>query len=177
MLRAGSGSLASMPNRTLPLPLFVLVFAAETLASLWCLSRLPFDTFIGVGDYELGRMLYWLPLMGLAIVFVSTFRAKFQVLKAGQNWRQRLLHFAAMAALAFGVEALTSIGYWWHSPHSYRVRALYESVWYWHRVPRQSDYGWPSFPRYFVDHLMPWTAIILIELSAWYLKTSKARLH
>jgi hypothetical protein len=163
-----------MPNRTIPLSLFVLVLAAEMLASLWRLLRLPTDTYIGVADYELGRMLYWLPLVGLAIVFVSTFESKFQALKAREYTRQRLLRFAAMAALAFCVEALTSFGYWWHSPHSHRVRALYESVWYWHRVPRQSDYGWPSFAGYFMDHLMPWTAVILLGLGAWYLKTRKA---
>ena len=106
--------------------LFVLALAAEMLASLWRLLTLPTDTYIGVGNYELGRMLYWLPLIGLALVFVSIFEAKFQTLQSNEKTRRLFLHFVAVAALAFCVEALTSLGYWWRSPHSGPVRALYE---------------------------------------------------
>ena len=163
-----------MPNRTILLRLFVLVLAAEVLASLWRLLTLPTDTYIGVGNYELGRMLYWLPLIGLAVVLVSTFEAKFQMLRATQNTRLLFLHFVALAALALCAETLTSVGYWWHSPYSGPVRALYESAWYWERVPRPSDYGWRSFAGYFVDHLRPWTAVMIFGLGAWYLRTKKA---
>jgi hypothetical protein len=131
-----------MPNRTILLRLLVLALAAEMLASLWRLLTFPSDTYIGVGNYELGRMLYWLPLIGLALVFVSSFEAKFLMLQASEKTRKLFLHFVALAALALCVEALTSFGYWWHSSHSGPVRALYESVWYWERVPRPSDYGW-----------------------------------
>ena len=108
----------------------------EVLTSLWVLLTLPTDTYIGVGNYELGRMLYLLPLIGLAVVFLSTLEAKFQTLKSRQNNRELFLHFVALATLALCVETLTSLGYWWHSPYSEPVRALYESVWYWGRVPR-----------------------------------------
>jgi hypothetical protein len=163
-----------MPNRTILLRLLVLALAAEMLASLWRLLTFPSDTYIGVGNYELGRMLYWLPLIGLALVFVSSFEAKFQMLQASEKTRKLFLHFVALAALALCVETLTSLGYWWRSPHSGPVRALYESVWYWERVPRPSDYGWRSFAGYFVDHLKPWTAVMLFGLGAWYLRTKKA---
>jgi len=161
-------------NKALTKKLFVLALAAEMLASLWRLLTLPTDTDIGVGNYELGRMLYWLPLIGLGLVFVSTFEAKFQMLQSTEKTRKRFLHFVALAALAFCMEALTSLGYWWCSPHSGPVRALYESVWYWERVPRPSDYGWRSFAGYFVDHLRPWTAVMIFGLGAWYLRTKKA---
>lgn len=161
-------------NKALTKKLFVLALAAEMLASLWRLLRLPTDTYIGVGNYELGRMLYWLPLIGLGLVFVSIFEAKFQTLQSNEKTRRLFLHFVAVAALAFCVEALTSLGYWWRSPLSGSVRTLYESVWYWERVPRPSDYGWRSFPGYFVDHLRPWTAVMIFGLGAWYLRTKKA---
>jgi|SRR5882724_8598351 len=89
-----------MPNRTILLRVFVLVLAAEVLASLWRLLTLPTDTYIGVGNYELGRVLYWLPLIGLAVVFVATFEAKFQMLKARQNTRLLFLHFVALGRVA-----------------------------------------------------------------------------
>lgn len=82
--------------------------------------------------------------------------------------------FLALAALALCLETLTSFGYWCHSPYSEPVRALYESVWYWRRVPRPSDYGWFSLAGYFVDRLKPWTAVMLLGLGAWYLRTKKA---
>jgi len=163
-----------MPNRTILLRFFVPAIAAEVLASLWRLLTLPTDTFIGVGNYELGRMLYWLPLIGSALVFVSTFEAKFQMLQSRERTHKPFLHFVALAALALCVEALTSLGYWWHSPHSETVRALYESGWYWRRVPRPSDYGWRSFGGYFVDHLKPWTAVMILGLGAGYLSTKRA---
>src|SRR5947208_14297739 len=100
------------------------------LASLWRLLTLPTDTYIGVGNYELGRMLYWLPLIGLGLVFVSTFEAKFQMLQSTEKTRKRFLHFVALAAVAFCMEALISLGYWWCSPHSGPVRALYERLRY-----------------------------------------------
>jgi hypothetical protein len=84
-----------MPNRTILLRLFVLVLAAEVLASLWRLLTLPTDTYIGVGNYELGRMLYWLPLIGLAVLLVSTLEAKFQMFQARQNTRLLFLYFVA----------------------------------------------------------------------------------
>jgi len=161
-------------NKALTKKLFVLALAAEMLASLWRMLTLPTDTYIGVGNYELGRMLYWLPLICLAVVFVATFEAKFQMLNASQNTRLLFLHFVVLAALALCVETLTSLGYWWHSPYSGPVRVLYESDWYWERVPRPSDHGWPSFAGYFVGHLKPWTAVMLFGLGAWYLKTKKA---
>jgi hypothetical protein len=119
-------------------------------------------------------MLYWLPLIGLALFFVSTFEAKFQMLQSSKKTRKPFLHFVGLAALAFCVEALTSLGYWWRSPHSGPVRALYGSVWYWERVPRPSDYGWRSFATYSVDHHRPWTAVMIFGLGAWYLRAEKA---
>src|SRR5215470_16914112 len=48
------------------------------------------------------------------------------------------------AVLAVAVEFLTLVSYW-KSASSVHVRELYESTWYWNRVPRPSDIGWPSF--------------------------------
>lgn len=64
-----------MPNRIVLLRVFALAFAAEIVASVWLLLRSPADgptlIYKGFPDYELGRIFYWLPLMVLAIIFLS----------------------------------------------------------------------------------------------------------
>ena len=166
-----------MPNRIVLLRVFALAFAAEIVASLWLLLRSPADgptlIYKGFPDYELGRIFYWLPLMVLAIIFLSLLEVRLHAHSEdgkAASTRKPLTHFVAMLVSAFSAEALTSVGYW-HSYRSSGVRALYESVWYWHRVPRPSYYGWPSFLGYFVDHLIMWAVVVLAGMFAWYLRT------
>jgi hypothetical protein len=134
--------------------------------------------YSGFFDYEAWRAFCWIP-PAILIAFLYTLLEKRFALpndgRAPDNLS--MLRFLILWLISgLSLETLTSIGYW-KSPHSKGVRALYESVWYWHRVPRQSDYGWSSFRGYFVDHLIPWVVLFLIGLFAWYIWNRQRQLQ
>jgi hypothetical protein len=160
---------------------FSVAFFAEVGASLSLLLILPTDNPIelyhsGLFDYEAGRALFWVPLVVLAALFFSFLGQRF-LLRRDERRAQnpagsRLFVLASISGLI--VETLTSICYW-KSSYSKGVRAVYEGVWYWQRVPRKSDYGWPSFRGYFLDHLILWAVIFVIGSLVWLLWSRRRR--
>jgi hypothetical protein len=155
---------------------FLVVLFAEVGASLLLPLLGPTDSpieayYSGLFDYEAWRALCWIPtavLIALLYVFLEQRPGR----PTGSSGPARLFSLALVCGL--GVETLTSTCYW-KSPHSKGVRALYESVWYWHRVPRQTDYGWPSFRGYFLDHLILWGIIFIIGFVVRYLWSRRGR--
>ena len=139
--------------------------AAEVGSSLWLLLRFPSDgpinAYAGFLGYEAGRLVCWIPLAGFCSllclwlrrrsVFASS-RRKASIDESRGVGASFELILAFM--LGFAIETITSLCYW-ATPYSRGVRALYESAWYWDRVPRQNDYGWPSLKGYLFDHLIP----------------------
>jgi hypothetical protein len=155
----------------------VVLLVAEIGSSLWRLLRFPSDIYPGSLNYVGGRLLFWLPLVIIVNVLWSLIEKRFESSigqpNAEPGKRKQASQSAPLVlALGFAIETFTSIGYWM-TPYSRGVRALYESVWYWHRVPSQGDYGWPSFKGYFVDHLIPWVVFFLMGLSAWYVSSRR----
>jgi hypothetical protein len=152
-----------------------ILFMAEIGSSLWRLLRLPFDAHAGSLNYIAVRLLIWLPLVVLLgipwFLIERRFRSSTDQSKAEDGKPRRQPQSAVLLLLfgaGFAIETLTDLLYW-HSSFSTGLRTLYESVWYWHRVPAPNDYGWPSFRGYWLDHLTPWVVILLIGLSAWYI--------
>jgi hypothetical protein len=151
--------------------LLVTLFA-EIGASFWLLLVAPADgpteVYSGFLNYEAWRALCWIASIGLTSLLYSFLPQRIPFPEGGRavGKSNPLLFFISASALGFSIETLTSICYW-KSPHSRGVRALYQSIWYWHRVPRPNDYGLPSFKAYFVDHLIPWAIIFLAGLIAW----------
>jgi len=152
----------------------LLIGAAEVGSSFWLLSRAPVDGptyfYNGFPDYEIGRLVCWLPLTTLVgfLWFVLSRTSRFGVAKAIQGSDESrkygpYLDCILAFAIGFAIETFTSVCYWM-IPYSEGVRSLYESGWYWHRVPRQSDYGWPSFKGYFLARIIPWAVLFLMGL-------------
>lgn len=144
----------------------VLLIGAEGLASwsIWGLAptdtlRVWYPTFWA---FELGRLRYWMPVLALAgllwgLVWYGLHR------RIG-----RMLAWVLSGAVAVAVEMGTSTWYW-KSPASIYIRGLYESGWYWNRVPQAGDLGWPSFRGYMLAHLVRWAVVLALGLVAWYL--------
>jgi hypothetical protein len=108
--------------------------------------------------FEAGRLYYWIP------AFV-TFVAVWIVTRRSIRWRGRPFEAWIFAAtLGVGLEVLTSVLYW-RSNRSFDVRDLFQSPWYWGRVPRVGDLGWHSFPIYLYHHLIPWALVMLLGLT------------
>jgi hypothetical protein len=143
-----------------------LLIGAEGLASwsIWGLA--PTDTlrvwYPSFWAFELGRLRYWIPMLVLA------------ALLWGLGWSGlhrrigRVLSWVLSGAVAVATEIGTSIWYWKSSASVY-VRGLYESAWYWNRVPEASDLGWPSFRGYMLAHLVRWAVVLLLGWIAWRL--------
>jgi hypothetical protein len=157
---------------------FALLGAAEFGSSLWLLIDAPLDgpisTYAGVPDYEAGRFLCWLPLalLGGFVWFLLNRLLSRTVASPSKSERAHALALAAKLVFAcligFCVETLVSSCYW-GSSYSRGIRAFYQSVWYWNRVPLPADLGWPSFKAYFLDHLIPWGAIFVPGFVVWLL--------
>lgn len=161
--------------------LFTVLLAAEVGSSLWCLLTLPTDTYLGSLNYIGGRLLFWSLLIALFSVLWFLLGWRLGYLRHGpeaeRRVRRQLSHTVRVAVAfgtAFAVELMTTACYW-ASSLSTGVRALYQSVWYWHRVPRQSDYGWPSLRGYLVDHLVPWAVIFVTGLLIWFISSKRRR--
>lgn len=157
--------------------LFSVALLAEGGASLWLLLRSPFDGplesyYFSLFDYERGRALWWISFVALIVLIYALLQRRLRSLADKQALPNSSFLALLTGTLAIGliVETLTSICFW-KSPSSKGVRAMYESVWYWERVPRQSDYGWPSFRGYFLDHVIPWAVIFGIGLLVWFIGT------
>lgn len=162
---------------------FFILGGAEIGSSMWLVLRAPADgptnVYSGFPDYEFGRLLCWAPAVGISALFwflLNRRLASAGVRKnTGQDQPSRP-HPCLISTLAvgFAIETFASVCYWM-TPYSKGVRALYESAWYWHRVPHQSDYGWPSFRGYFLDHLIPWAGIFVAGLIVWFIWSRRQR--
>jgi hypothetical protein len=151
--------------------LFLLALCAEVMASLLLLLTLPTDSpietyYSNFFDYEAWRIVWWTPLT-VVIVYLYGFIKPMITAASNKRSTSRLLHLTgARLASGLAIESLTSVCFW-RGSHSKGIRALYESVWYWHRVPRPSDYGWRSFRGYFIEHLILWLIAFGMGLLAW----------
>jgi hypothetical protein len=134
-----------------------LLFVCEVLASFLVWSGIPTD-WLGEPPYfwhfERARLEYWaLFFVPACLVFVIgsyTLRSR---------TRTNVLWLLA-AVLAAGVETSTSVVFWRQLP---RVQASY--------------LGWPSFGTYFRDHLVSWTAFLLIGFLLSHLWLRKGKKH
>jgi len=149
-----------------------LVFTAEVAASWWMWGRAPSDSirvwYSGFWVFEAGRLHYWVPVSAslLALWIVGWY--------ALRRHGRLVTWWLSGAALAVGLEALTSVLYW-RSAQSSDLRDLFQSIWYWHRVPQASDMGWPSFRIYLWGHLIPWAVVLLLGTTVWILLNKKAK--
>ena len=139
------------------------LLVADVGASLWLLILSPTDTeaYSGFLPYEAWRAFCWIPLALSGCLLLKWMYVRV----SGDS--DAALAFALTSAIGVSIETLTSFCHW-KSPHSRGVRALYESAWYWHRVPRPGDYGWPSFKGYLLDHFIPWAILFLAGLIISY---------
>jgi hypothetical protein len=147
------------------LPIFVLLFfGAELAASWWIWGRAPTDSlrvwYSSFWTFEAGRLHYWIPVFTsfLALGGVAWYAL-------GQS-RSLTTRWLIGSTLAVGLEVLTSILYW-RSARSSDLRGLFQSMWYWHRVPQANDMGWPSFRIYMWNHLVPWAVVLLLGITLW----------
>jgi hypothetical protein len=142
----------------------LLLLGAEVLASGWLWARAPVDTlrvwYPTFWGFERGRLYYW------TIAFACSALLGAFIWYALQRRVATVAMKLVAAALAMTVEGSTSVWHW-KSAASVRVRGLYESIWYWNRVPLPADLGWPSFWGYLWAHLVPWAALLLCAV-AWY---------
>lgn len=159
------------------LTIFVLVlFGAELAASWWIWGRAPADSlgvwYSGFWAFEAGRLHYWILLF---VLFLTL---------GGLVWYALRQHIGLTiwwligSALAIGLEVLTSILYW-RSDESSDLRGLFQSIWFWHRVPQASEMGWPSFRIYMWNHFFPWAGALLIGITLWLMfeqRTKDARI-
>lgn len=143
-----------------------LVTGAEVFASGYIWSEAPTDTlrvlYPGFWHFESARLIYWIPvLISAALLWCVCWYA----LRAA---RQRVFAWVLGGGLALATEISTSTLYWKSAASGY-VRGLYESAWYWNRVPQADDLGWPSFRGYLWSHLVPWAVVLLLGIVAWHL--------
>lgn len=151
----------------------VVLCWAEFLGTFWVWRGAPTDTlrvsYASFWQFESGRLQYWM------FVFAAT-----ALLWIAIAYRFRHRHSSATNIVGVGLaaasEMLTSVWYW-QGGASGPVRSLYESIWYWHRVPQALDIGWPSFRGYLWSHALPWASLLLVALAVWYvsLKVPRAR--
>jgi hypothetical protein len=162
---------------------FSALLAAEIGSSLWLLLRSPADgpiyDYHSFLDYEAVRLLCWASLVAVAgILWLLANRGlgftgpSNRANNETSKIARRPVLLVSYLALGLAIETLTSVLYW-RTPKSEGVRNLYQSIWYWHRVPGQSDYGWPSSMGYLADHLTSWAVFFLAGLAACYVLNKK----
>jgi hypothetical protein len=147
-----------------------LLCGAEVAASWGVWGRAPTDTirdwYAGFWAFEAGRLHYWVPVFAsLLTVWIVAWYA-LRPHDHAQGIQRRYLWWLFVAASGVGSEVLASALYW-RSARSSDLRSLFESTWYWDRVPQASDMGWPSFQGYLWAHLAPWTVFLLLGLGGW----------
>lgn len=164
------------------IPVFLIALFAEVGASLWLMllvpSDSPIETYSGLLGYEMGRVICWAPLAAFITLLFTVVQRRLPSPKDGESPRNSnslAVFILSVAAVGLLIETITSLCFW-KGPHSTGVQELYESIWYWHRVPSQSDFGWPSFRGYFLDHLVPWAVLFLTGLFAWFVWNRRRRL-
>lgn len=156
----------------------VLLFSAEVIASWWIWAEAPTDSirvfYSNFQVFELERLGGWITVFvsGLTLLllpWILTSRKRdIENARGGLNvFRDPIVFWTVgLIAAVFG-EVLTSIVFWVSST-SLHIRRLYESVWYWNRVPQSSDIGWPSFRVYMWQHFVPWAIVLLLGLTIWH---------
>jgi hypothetical protein len=164
---------------------FLSVILAAEIVSSWRLwGGAPTDTirisYSGFWNYESGRLFYWAPLLLLCILLWfliarAVMRPRSHA-NAGQGYRSITSGWFWIPAfgIALALEISTTVLYW-KSAASMHVRNLYESIWYWHRIPQSSDLGWPSLEGYLLDHLVIWFIMFLFSAALWYYLRRAAR--
>jgi hypothetical protein len=152
--------------------IFALLCCAEVIASGWVWKNAPTDTirdaYSGFQSFEYGRLRYWVPVFVVCLLVFLTVYLILRKPRAGRSLRNPAVCWAFGAVLAICAEVGASVSYWM-SPASRHLRNLYQSAWYWHRVPMASDLGWPSFAIYMWHHLIPWAIVLLLGPISWYL--------
>ncbi len=144
---------------------FAALLCGGEVAASWCVwGGAPTDSirvwYSGFWVFEAGRLHYWLPLLA---ILLALWTVGWYVLR-GHGGLITLWLFTV--ALGVGLEVLTSVLYW-RSARSLHLRDLFQSIWYWNRIPQASDMGWPSFRGYLWDHLIPWAVVLLVGVTLW----------
>jgi len=136
----------------------LLLFSAEVAASWWIWGRAPADSlrvwYSGFWAFEAGRLRSWIPVL---VLFLLMSIVAWFLLRRSAGL---IVGWLFGATLTIGLEVLTSLLYW-KSSQSSDLRSLFQSIWYWHRIPQASDLGWPSFRIYLRCHLTPWALVLL----------------
>ena len=156
-----------MATRFIAFTLFLC--GAEAVASWWVWRRAPTDSirvwYSAFWSFEAGRLHYWIPILGALLAFC--------IVAYALRRNGRFITWWLFSAAGVGVEVLTSVLYW-RSAQASDLRNLYESIWYWHRVPQASDMGWPSFRGYLWDHLLPWAMVLSVGITIWLILDQRA---
>jgi hypothetical protein len=134
-----------------------LLAAAELLASLGVWRGTPTD-WVGqplhFWDFELLRLRYW---FGFGLLFAILWAIGWRVLRL--HWAKIPLAVLGLAC-PIGTEVMTSIYFW-------RGLTLHQILYL----------GLPDFREYFWDHLISWTAILIVGLSVWYFRIKRRRMR
>jgi hypothetical protein len=163
-----------------------LLFSAEIIASWLIWARAPNDSIRVQYSYfwifEAGRLHYWVSVL---IVIAAGCVVGLYFLRRRQLYRAKHVHgsyqrkhfierWTLGVGLTLALEIITSALYW-RSEVSYGLRDVFQSAWYWHRVPKASDMGWPSFRIYMWEHVVPWAVVVLLGLALGYLRNRRKR--
>jgi hypothetical protein len=169
------------------LALVALLFGAEVVASWWIWTEAPTDSirvrYSSFEVFERDRLVGWI-IVFASVLIVLFFLRLLALRKRGiEDARENLNVFSdpipfwtVGLVAAISLEVFTSVLYW-KSSTSLHLRRLYESVWYWNRVPQPSDIGWPSFRIYMWQHFVPWAIILLLGLTLWHLLSRRKKTH
>ncbi len=163
--------------KRIAIPSVIVLCAAELFASWWLWARFPTDSvrvlYPGYWIYEAVRLGIWLAILTAEFAALVMYGRK----KGGHANEYHPLHGFRNWVLAlcggFVLESITSCLYWL-TPRSTPIRDIYQSDWYWDRVPRATDLGWPSLVGYWRDHAIAWAVVIFLGSLIW-LACSKVR--
>jgi len=146
---------------------------AEATGSWWIWARSPSDSvrvwYSDFWAFEASRLHFW--VLAFASVMLLTIAAWYCFRRWSDNHNKAqgsTVWWLPSMVIAVGLEVSVSRLYWMSSK-SFCIRSLYQSIWYWHRVPQPSDLGWPSFLGYMFAHFFPWAIMMLLCQVAWHL--------
>jgi hypothetical protein len=153
------------------------LWCAEIAGSWWIWTDAPTDTirvqYHRFWDFELERLHGWTSIFGFLIagwvVIHCLRRHQVSSKDLSEKYRRQRLIVLWIATITSGLllEVLSSVVYW-KNPSSVHIHYLYESAWYWGRVPTSRDLGWPSFRGYLCDHFIPWLVVLFCAVTLWH---------
>ncbi len=157
--------------KRIAIPSVIVLCAAELFASWWLWARFPTDSvrvwFSGYWSYEVVRFGIWLAVLTAEFAALVMYRCKKGRDANEYNPIHGFRRWVSALCGGFVLESTTSCLYWL-TPRSTPIRDIYQSDWYWDRVPRATDLGWPSLVGYWRDHAIAWAVVVILGSLIWF---------